>query len=222
MSTSSKTLDNVPAVIGTRKRTTSSTATSQNLPAPRRSKALKPVSPPLSKFSFKKFIYTLVLIISLVGGFYGYRMVQHKREVGGWWNLIRGKGPVPGVYTGDGGERAGGKMNSDPPPPRAAESQSVEGRINALAEALGMPSLDLARAIAGAVRHFVPPASLSSVAAKETGEVIQVLLNEEVVVDDGSGKPMHFATASAKESSTPGMFEGMVGSVENFVGMDEP
>lgn len=144
-------------------------------------------------------------------------MVQHKREVGGWWNLIRGKGPVPGVYSAS-------EVNSDSPlPPHTADSDGVEGRINALAEALGMPSLDLARAIAGAVRHFVPPASLSSVAAKETGEVIQVLLNEEVVVDDGSGKPMHFATASAKESSTPGMlFEGMVGSVENFVGMDEP
>ncbi len=145
-------------------------------------------------------------------------MVQHKREVGGWWNLVRGKGPVPGVSVvhGDKGERTGGKLNSD------VESQSVESRINALAEALGMPSLDLARAIAGAVRHFVPPASLSSVAAKETGEVIHVLLNEKVVVDDGSGKPMHFATASAKESGSPGMFEGMVGSVENFVGMDEP
>lgn len=44
---------------------------------------------------------------------------------------------------------------------------TAEDRINELAAALGMPSKDLAMAIADAVREHVPPASLSSVAAHE-------------------------------------------------------
>jgi len=58
------------------------------------------------------------------------------------------------------------------------EEESVEDRINGLARMLGMPSKELASAIAGAVRQYVPPASLSSVAAKETGEVVEALLKD--------------------------------------------
>ena len=46
---------------------------------------------------------------------------------------------------------------------------TVDDRINDLAAALGMPSKDLASAIASAVHEYVPPASLSSVAAHQTG-----------------------------------------------------
>lgn len=46
---------------------------------------------------------------------------------------------------------------------------TVEQRINDLASALGMPSKDLASAIAVAVHKYVPPATLSSVAAHQTG-----------------------------------------------------
>ncbi len=57
--------------------------------------------------------------------------------------------------------------------------EGVEDRINALAEALGVPSKDLARAIAGAVREYVPPASLSALKEKETGSpVVDELLKE--------------------------------------------
>jgi len=54
--------------------------------------------------------------------------------------------------------------------------ESVEDRINGLARALGIPSKELASAIAGVVRQYSPPASLSSIAAKETGEVVESLL----------------------------------------------
>jgi len=54
--------------------------------------------------------------------------------------------------------------------------ESVEDRINGLARALGIPSKELASAIAGVVRQYNPPASLSSIAAKETGEVVESLL----------------------------------------------
>lgn len=57
--------------------------------------------------------------------------------------------------------------------------ESVEDRINGLARVLGIPSKELASAIAGAVRQYAPPASLSSIAAKETGEVVESLLKVE-------------------------------------------
>jgi len=58
----------------------------------------------------------------------------------------------------------------------------VERRIEELADALGINRVDFARAIADAVRQFVPRASLSSLAseAKETGggRILDVLLGE--------------------------------------------
>lgn len=51
----------------------------------------------------------------------------------------------------------------------------VERRINELAAALGIPSKDLASAIAGAVREYVPRASLSSIAAHQTGYAVSQL-----------------------------------------------
>ena len=63
--------------------------------------------------------------------------------------------------------------------------ESVEDRINGLANALGIPSRELASAIAGAVRQYVPPASLSSIAAKETGKVLESLLKAEEMPQAG-------------------------------------
>ena len=64
-------------------------------------------------------------------------------------------------------------------PPIINGDESVEDRIRGLARALGIPSKELASAIAGAVRQYVPPASLSSIAAKETGEAVERLLKPE-------------------------------------------
>lgn len=75
--------------------------------------------------------------------------------------------------------------------------ESVEDRVNGLASALGIPSKELASAIAGVVRQHVPPASLSSIAAKETGKVVESFLKEE------EGMP------------------GVVEQVMNFGGLDD-
>ena len=76
----------------------------------------------------------------------------------------------------------------------------MEDRINGLARVLGIPSKELASAIAGAVRQNVPPASLSSITAKETGTVMESLLKME-------------------EEKMPQA--GMVEQVMNFGGMDD-
>jgi len=78
--------------------------------------------------------------------------------------------------------------------------ESVEDRINGLARALGIPSKELASAIAGAVRQHVPSAVVSSIAAKETGEVVESLLNEK-----------------EKEKEKPGVVEQAM----NFGGLDD-
>ena len=46
------------------------------------------------------------------------------------------------------------------------QGNEIEERINALAEALGMPPKALASAIAGAVKKYIPPATISSVPSK--------------------------------------------------------
>ena len=65
--------------------------------------------------------------------------------------------------------------------------ESVEDRINGLAKVLGMPSKELASAIAGAVRQYVPSAVASSIAEKETGEVVERLLKTKEGGSCGTG-----------------------------------
>ena len=181
-----------------------------------RKKALRRVSPPLSSLSLNKLIYILALCSALLIAFYSYRIVQYKSQMGGWWNLALGKRPQPmrddtgpacseskrslktgGKWWAGGGERASTSRESD-----------VEDRINALAEALGMPPKELASAIASAVKEYVPPASLSSIslaAAKETGkgsESAKILWGEDELEENG---------------------EGVLGQIlDRVVGMDEP
>ncbi len=109
---------------------------------------LKPVSAPLSSTRLSRLIYLLVLLSAILTVYYSYRVVQWKTEVGGWWNLSTGKRPS-GIKTE---HRA-----------QHGRVEGVEDRINALAEALGVPSKDLARAIAGAVREYVPASKLKRV-----------------------------------------------------------
>ena len=102
-------------------------------------------------------------------------------------------------------------------PKKSSPGHEVEDRINALAEALGMPSKELASAIAGAVRAYVPPASLSSVAARETGEAVNMLLKEsEAGTEDAANK------AHGQRKAGEGVVEGIRRGVESFAGMDEP
>ena len=139
---------------------------SSDLPPSRPHKNLQPVSPPLAHTPFRRFVYYIATFAIIVMAFYGWRMFQWKTEYGGWWNLSLGRRPPGATPLAAAGEGVGAGYTYTG---KAAEgsTKSVEDNIEALADALGMPSSDLASAIADAVREHVPPASLSSVAAHE-------------------------------------------------------
>lgn len=80
-------------------------------------------------------------------------------------------GKSPPAMQGNGGAQGGHGNDWQVNSGTGRADLSVEERINELASALGMPSKDLASAIAIAVREYVPPASLSSVSAHQTGRV---------------------------------------------------
>ncbi|KAG7092069.1 hypothetical protein E1B28_008450 [Marasmius oreades] len=176
-----------------------------NLPPKRDGhKGTRPVKPPLHSTRLHKFIYILVLLSTIMTAYYSYRLLQWKTNVGGWWNLAVGRKPAQVMHDSSGQpqrERAG------------RENESVEDRINALAQALGMPPKDLAQAIAGAVREYVPPASLSSIRAKETtGPAVDVLLGEKAAPEGSEG---HGKAEGGANSGTGGV-------MDSFVGFDEP
>ncbi|KAJ7300415.1 hypothetical protein DFH08DRAFT_760404 [Mycena albidolilacea] len=147
------------------------------LPPKRQGPLIKPVDKPLASTRLNRLIYLLLLLSTLLSAYYGYRVVQWKTDVGGWWNLALGRRPPDKVRR----QRAARleKITTHKREEEKASSETVEERINALADALGMPSRDLASAIAGAVRQHVPPASLSSVAAHQTGAAVDELLREK-------------------------------------------
>ncbi|KAF8577509.1 hypothetical protein K439DRAFT_1250523, partial [Ramaria rubella] len=115
---------------------------------------------PFSRVRFNTFIYILSGIAFAFIAFNVWRMLQWKTAAGGWWNLALGKRPQS-IVSGENGPDLREKGT------KVVERDSVEDRINALAEALGLPSHDLASAIADAVKNHVPPASLSSISAAE-------------------------------------------------------
>ncbi|KAF8815060.1 hypothetical protein BYT27DRAFT_7201157 [Phlegmacium glaucopus] len=127
--------------------------------SPRRSPALTPVSAPLSTTPLSRLIYILITLSMLLISYYSYRGLQYKSAVGGWWNLALGR--APREFFGNGQPRCGNRVE-----------ESVEDRINGLARILGIPSKELASAIAGAVRQHVPHDGSSSVEEKETGNVM--------------------------------------------------
>ena len=126
-----------------------------------------------------------------------------------------GKSPIQGDGPAVGGDWSGNKYGGKHKP--CNPDLTVEDRINGLAQAFGVPSSDLARAIAGAVRHHVPPASLSSVIAKETGEAVRFLTDDDEFVGGNLGQ----GTKGSASDSSAGIFGSVVGS-NDFVGMDEP
>ena len=141
-----------------------------DLPPPRDRKGIRPVSPPLSNTPLHRFNYYIALFAVLLMAFYSWRLFQWKTDVGGWWNLAMGKRP-PGADAALNSGPAAATPSASSFTPGSAKGgdgePTVESRIEDLAAALGMPSSDLASAIADAVRAHVPPASLSSVAAHE-------------------------------------------------------
>ncbi|KAJ6629866.1 hypothetical protein B0H10DRAFT_2208438 [Mycena sp. CBHHK59/15] len=181
-----------------------------NLPPKRQGPLLTPVSKPLQSTRLSRLIYLLLLLSTLLSAYYGYRVVQWKTEVGGWWNLALGKRPPHLKF--DEAERTKSKGRKG----KKDKSETVEDRINALADALGMPSKDLASAIAGAVKQYVPPASLSSVAAHQTGEAVDALLK-------GASEPERQTERQNEDSERSGsVVSGIASGIGSFVGMDEP
>ena len=139
-----------------------------DLPPARDRKGIRSVSPPLSHVPLSRFNYILGFLATVVAAFYVWRLMQWKAEVGGWWNLALGKRP-PQLQHRNANTGAWTSAGANAQRFGSGDSGEVERRIDELAGALGIPSKDLANAIAGAVRDYVPPASLSSIAAHETG-----------------------------------------------------
>lgn len=174
---------------------------------------MKPVSPPLSSTKLNRFFYALTLFTALLGAYYSYRIVQWKTDVGGWWNLATGVRPQQvrnSAFTQSKAAEAAQRSEKG-----NGGAHPVEDRLNALAEALGMPSKDLAAAIAVAVREYVPPASLSSIAAQETGPAVVAMI-KGVGYDNVKIEP---AVTEADPLQATGVITGVM---SGFVGMDEP
>ncbi|CAL1701838.1 unnamed protein product [Somion occarium] len=152
--------------INSRKRT--AVQSSSDLPPPRQAKAIRSVSPPLSNISMHRFNYYLAIFAALMFALYTYRLVQWKSDAGGWWNLALGK-RQPAVQSTTSTSSGGSDWQTGTAGIKGRAELTVEERINELASALGMPSKDLASAIAGAIREYVPPATLSSISAHQAG-----------------------------------------------------
>ena len=181
----------------------------RDLPPQRQKKALRTdVSLPLEKTSLRKLIYILVILTTALSAFYSYRLIQHKSAVGGWWNVAMGKKPP--------------HMRTDTPPvhspPGSGVQHNLEDKITDLARSFGIPPKELASAIAVAVRNYVPPASLSSLAAKETGDIVKVLLEGDEEKEAVLGATTTGGGSPAAPAAT-GVAEGFL---DSFVGMEEP
>lgn len=173
----------------------------QDLPPDRDRKGVRSVSPPLSNVSLHRFNYYLALAAAVLLSFYVWRLTVWKAEAGGWWNLMLGKQPPAFRDHENGSGFSITKSGTGYTPVHTSGGErndlTVEDRINELAAALGMPTKDLAAAIAVAVHEYVPPASMSSIAASQTGyEIvlhIEPLLNADVL----------FAETQSSSSLTP-------------------
>ncbi|THH31697.1 hypothetical protein EUX98_g2503 [Antrodiella citrinella] len=186
-----------------------------DLPPPRQRQGIRSVSPPLAHVSVRKFNYYIALAAGILFAVYAYRIIQWKSEAGSWWNLALGKRPPvvrnmqnaqanwAASKTGSGNGNGAGKGGEE----KDFGDSEVERRINELAAALGIPSKDLASAIAGAVKENVPPASLSSIAAHQTGEAVQRMVNPD-------GAPV--------AEPQPGAYDAVTAAIGAAVGMDEP
>ncbi|EED84211.1 predicted protein [Postia placenta Mad-698-R] len=193
----------------------SAVQSSSDLPPPReRKRVTRSVSPPLSHVPLSRFNYIIALLAAALVAFYAWRVAQWKAEVGGWWNLALGRRP-PAIQNQNHMNGANGAWAAQSDDNKRKESEpDVEQRIEELARALGVSSTDLAGAIAGVVREFVPPASLSSVAAHETGNAVKYLVDPSSV-SSSAAEEAPGATASSGVGA-------MLHAVEAAVGMDEP
>jgi len=132
----------------------------------------------------------------LFAGWYTYitavGLKQWKDEVG-WWGMTVGRsGRQDNTHRGT--WRGGGKeVKGD-----------FEEHLSKLASALGIPATDVALA----VKPFMPPATLSSLAPRATGEAMKVFFEEDPKRDFGNGG------GSAMGSAAEGL--------RKVVGFDDP
>ncbi|KAG1878989.1 hypothetical protein F4604DRAFT_585133 [Suillus subluteus] len=126
---------------------------------------LTPVTLPGNTTPLRYFIYTLVTIALLSTAWYTYTTavgLKHWKEEVGWW----------GMFIGRIGRQHDG-LNRDQWRGQEATGE-LEGHLGQLASALGIHATDLA----SAVKPFVPPATLSSLAPQATSEAMKVLLED--------------------------------------------
>jgi hypothetical protein len=134
-----------------------------DLPPPRPHKEiLTPVSPPGNRAPLRYFIYALVTIALLFTVWYTYITavgLKHWKEEVGWWGMSveRFGRQHDGLHRN---QWRGHEVTGE-----------LEGHLSQLASALGISATDLA----SAVKPFVPPATLSSLAPQATGEAMKVL-----------------------------------------------
>ncbi|KAI0086861.1 hypothetical protein BDY19DRAFT_959178 [Irpex rosettiformis] len=200
-----------------------------DLPPSRGRKGLRPVSPPLSNVPMHRFSYYMAFAAALLLGIYAWRVSVWKAEAGGWWNLFLGRHPSGssgssrpiaegGIFQGTGGSPPHIPTNGAEVSGDGNKEVTVEERINELASALGVPTMDLARAIADAVREYVPPASLSSISTHQTGSAVEFLVGKatgtaQSLEQEGAGQ----ATVVAERG-----FKVAAKAFEAVVGMEEP
>jgi len=187
----------------------------EDLPPSRDHKGTRSVSPPLSNTSLKRFNYYLAIVATLLLAFYAWRLTAWKAEAGGWWNLMLGKQPPAFRDSSDESSSGTNVAFQSAQTGRDRAGLSVEERINELASALGMPSKDLASAIAVAVHEYVPPATISSIAAHQTGDAVEYLV-------DPTGAAAADAEATAAAPAASRGLKAAAKAFEAAVGMDEP
>lgn len=88
--------------------------------------------------------------------------LKHWKEEVGWWGMSVGR--IGRQHdTSYRNQQRGQEVTGE-----------LEGHFSQLASALGIPATDLA----SAVKPFVPPATLSSLAPQATGEAVEVLFED--------------------------------------------
>jgi hypothetical protein len=131
-------------------------------PSRPRKEILAPVSPPGHRTPLRYFIYTLVTTALLFTVWYTYITavgLKHWKDEVGWWGMSVGRfGRQHDGLPSRGNEVVG----------------EIEGHLSKLASALGIPATD----VASAVKPFMPPATLSSLAPHATGEAVKVLFED--------------------------------------------
>ncbi|KAI5123012.1 hypothetical protein M0805_007633 [Coniferiporia weirii] len=193
--------------------------TPENLVPKRRGKALRPVAKPLTHTRLTNLIYILVGLGALLSAFYGYRIIQWKSEVGGWWNLALGKRPPQMQPPPQAGSVFGGAGIGS----GRGKGMELEDHISGLASILGMQPTDLAAALSTAVGQHVAPKTLSSLSSSMSSSASAAgagATAAEALFRDNNGDLE--AEAGAGGGDTMSKAGSIARAVEAIVGSEEP